>query len=60
MTFDELKAEILPTIPHNSGIYKYFDKNDKILYIGKAKDLRRRVASYFNKNISHGKQKQKS
>ena len=57
MTFDELKAEILPTIPHNSGIYKYFDKNDKILYIGKAKDLRRRVASYFNKNISHGKTK---
>lgn len=35
-------------IPHKSGIYQYFDKDYKILYIGKAKDLHKRVRSYFN------------
>lgn len=35
-------------IPHRSGIYQYFDKDYRILYIGKAKDLHKRVRSYFN------------
>lgn len=41
--------EILPTIPSVPGVYQYFNKNGKIIYIGKAKDLKRRVSSYFNR-----------
>jgi excinuclease ABC subunit C len=46
---EHIKLEILPTLPEEPGIYKYFDANDKIIYIGKAKNLKRRVSSYFNR-----------
>jgi excinuclease ABC subunit C len=39
----------IQTLPSDPGIYKYFDKNQKIIYIGKAKNLKKRVSSYFNK-----------
>ena len=47
--------EILPTIPQQPGIYKYYDDRDEILYIGKAKNLRKRVSSYFNKTFTNYK-----
>lgn len=45
----------LQTLPKSAGVYQFFDKEDKILYIGKAKHLQKRVRSYFNKNHEHGK-----
>lgn len=39
----------LKTLPTSPGVYQYFDKNGKILYVGKAKNLKRRVTSYFHK-----------
>lgn len=44
-TFDYKKA--LTDIPHKPGVYQYFDIDDTLIYIGKAKDLRNRVGSYF-------------
>lgn len=39
----------LKTLPNKPGIYQFFDENQKILYVGKAKNLKKRVSSYFNK-----------
>lgn len=46
--FDHKKA--LADIPHKPGVYQYFDAEDALIYIGKAKDLRNRVGSYFNQD----------
>ncbi|MFC7523684.1 excinuclease ABC subunit UvrC [Parapedobacter sp. GCM10030251] len=46
--FDYRKA--LEEIPHRPGIYQYWDANGELIYVGKAKDLRNRVSSYFIKN----------
>lgn len=50
--------EALKRIPHKPGVYQYFDKDDVLIYVGKAKDLRNRVGSYFvNENQLNSKTK---
>jgi len=56
MTIIPLQIQ-LKSIPQNPGVYQFYDKEDKILYIGKAKNLKKRVSSYFNKNHEYGKTK---
>ena len=51
---EELKAKIR-VLPNKPGVYQYYNDEGKILYVGKAKDLKKRVASYFNKNLDSGK-----
>jgi excinuclease ABC subunit C len=51
MTSDFFQT-IIKTIPTNPGIYKYFDEQKELIYVGKAKNIRKRVSSYFTKTFN--------
>ncbi|SES91152.1 Excinuclease ABC subunit C [Draconibacterium orientale] len=51
---DHLKT-LISVLPNKPGIYQYLDQTNTIIYIGKAKNLRKRVSSYFTKNHDHRK-----
>lgn len=51
---DYLKS-LIAVLPHQPGIYQFFDDSNTIIYIGKAKNLKKRVSSYFSKQHEHRK-----
>jgi excinuclease ABC subunit C len=46
---------LIKTLPDKPGVYRYLDKEGKVIYVGKAKNLKKRVASYFTKKHTSGK-----
>ena len=47
--------ELLPKLPSLPGVYKFKDKEGKLIYVGKAKNLKKRVSSYFNRDLGTNK-----
>ena len=52
---NEYLKGIVSNLPESPGIYQYLNEEDKIIYVGKAKNLKRRVSSYFNRDHPNGK-----
>ena len=44
---------ILKSLPTSAGVYRFLDQDGKIIYVGKAKNLKNRVQSYFKNDLSH-------
>ena len=53
------QQELVQSIPNSPGVYKFFNKNETLIYVGKAKELKKRVSSYFNKSANHSKKTKK-
>ncbi|MBT7726652.1 MAG: GIY-YIG nuclease family protein, partial [Flavobacteriales bacterium] len=47
--------EQIKELPQNPGVYQFFDKSQRILYVGKAKNIKKRVSSYFTKKQEYAK-----
>lgn len=54
MTQNPLEIQ-LKTLPESAGVYQYFDSEDQLIYVGKAKNIKKRVRSYFTKQQQSGK-----
>ena len=48
---------LIKALPNKAGVYQFYDKKEKLLYVGKAKNIKKRVSSYFTKKQENGKTK---
>lgn len=55
MSNDILAIDQVNHLPTQPGIYKYYNKNNELIYVGKAKNIKKRVSSYFNKSNQHNR-----
>src|SRR4051812_36966449 len=55
---DDLKERV-SSLPDSPGIYKFYDREDILIYVGKAKSLKKRVTSYFNKQSQYSRKTEK-
>lgn len=53
--FPEHILHLIKTLPDGPGVYQYYDKDNSLLYVGKAKNLKKRVTSYFTKEHDSGR-----
>lgn len=56
-SYKETLKLVVSSLPESPGIYQYYDEKGTIIYVGKAKNLKRRVSSYFNKDQKNNKTK---